>query len=82
MVPTWNYVAAQFGGSIERVVDDQFYNLLSKQVEIYENSVGSKWRLEDATREYVDHLMKRVVGVKVNVETWKSHFKLEQASGD
>ncbi len=53
VVPTWNYVSAFFRGTIEMVPKEDLYNLLAKEVEIFESEAGSEWRLSDSSPKYV-----------------------------
>ena len=41
VVPTWNYVAAQFLGTLEKVPDDHLLSLLESQVDEFERCQGS-----------------------------------------
>jgi transcriptional regulator len=49
VVPTWNYVAAQFKGTMKLVPDEELYSLLEKEVELFEKAAQSEWKLTDAT---------------------------------
>jgi len=54
VVPTWNYVAAQFLGTLEKVPDDHLLPLLENQVDEFERCQGSDWKLSDAPPDYIE----------------------------
>ena len=65
VVPTWNYVAAQFLGTLEKVPDDQLLPLLENQVDEFERCQSSDWRLSDAPPDYIDEMSRAVCGIEV-----------------
>ena len=78
VVPTWNYVAAQFFGTLEKVPDAHLLELLENQVDEFERCHGSNWKLRDAPPEYVDQLSHIVFGIQFDAKSWRAHFKLSQ----
>lgn len=78
VVPTWNYVACQFRGRLEKVDDAQLPAVLARQVEDFEHAAGSAWRLEDAPEDFVDALAKAVFPLRFRPTRWRVHKKLSQ----
>jgi transcriptional regulator len=78
VVPTWNYVAAQFLGTLEKVPDDQLLLLLENQVDEFERCQSSNWRLNDAPPGFIDQMSRAVFGVQFEPKRWHAHHKLSQ----
>ena len=78
VVPTWNYVAAQFLGTLKKVPDQDLFALLEHQVDQFEHSQGSDWRLSDAPSDYIEQLSKAVFGVCFEPARARTHHKLSQ----
>ena len=78
VVPTWNYVAAQFFGTLNIVRHQELLTLLENQVDQYEDSYGSDWRLSDAPPEYIEQLSQAVFGICFEPTRARTHYKLSQ----
>ena len=78
VVPTWNYVAAQFLGTLEKVPDNQLLPLLENQVDEFERCQSSGWRLSDAPSDYIDQMSRAVFGIEFESKHWRAHHKLSQ----
>ena len=78
VVPTWNYVAAQFFGTLNIVPDQELLALLENQVEQFELSQGSDWRLSDAPLDYIGQLSQAVFGICFEPARARTHHKLSQ----
>ncbi len=78
VVPTWNYVAAQFSGTLNIVPDQELLALLENQVNQFEHSQGSDWRLSDAPSEYIEQLSQAVFGICFEPGRVRTHHKLSQ----
>ena len=78
VVPTWNYVAAQFLGTLEKVPDDHLLPLLENQVDEFERFQGADWKLSDAPRDYIDQMSRAVFGIQFEPKRWRTHHKLSQ----
>lgn len=82
VVPTWNYVAAQFAGRLEKTPDAEVTAILERQVDMFETAHGSAWRLSDAPADYVARLAGAVFGVRFIAEHCTVHKKLSQNRAD
>ena len=78
VVPTWNYVAAQFFGTLKKVPDQDLFALLEHQVDQFEHSQGSDWRLSDAPSDYIEQLSQAVFGICFEPARVRTHHKLSQ----
>ena len=78
VVPTWNYVAAQFFGTLKKVPDQNLLALLERQVDQFERSQGSDWRLSDAPSDYIEQLSQAVFGICFEPARARTHHKLSQ----
>lgn len=79
VVPTWNFVSAQVTGSMTLVESEaELKNILSDEVDFFEQSVGSSWRLRDSPETYVTGLLKGIFGVQIRVNKFTVHKKLHQ----
>ena len=78
VVPTWNYVATQFLGMLEKVPDDRLLPLLEIQVDEFERCQGSDWRLSDAPSDYIDQMASSIFGIQFEPKRWRTHHKLSQ----
>ena len=78
VVPTWNYVAAQFFGTLNIVPDQELLALLENQVDQFEHSQGSDWRLSDAPSDYIEQLSQAVFGICFEPARARTHHKLSQ----
>ena len=78
VVPTWNYVAAQFCGTLNIVSDQELLALLENQVDQFEHSQGSDWRLSDAPSDYIEQLSQAVFGICFEPARARTHHKLSQ----
>ena len=78
VVPTWNYVAAQFFGTLNIVPDQELLALLENQVDQFEHSQESDWRLSDAPSDYIEQLSQAVFGICFEPTRARTHHKLSQ----
>ena len=78
VVPTWNYVAAQFSGKLSIVPDQELLALLENQVDQFEHSQESDWRLSDAPSDYSEQQSQAVFGRCFEPARTRTHYKLSQ----
>lgn len=76
-VPTWNYTVAHVYGKPETIENrDTLFQAVKKLVDRYE--AGSDYSLEKVAPEYVEKLLKAIVGIRVEVTKIEVSFKLSQ----
>jgi transcriptional regulator len=79
VVPTWNYAVVHAHGRL-RTVDDQEWllGLLGRLTERHESSQRAPWKLADAPRDYIDRLLKAVVGIEIALDSLHGKWKASQ----
>lgn len=83
VVPTWNYVAAHFEGSLHlEQAEGALQNILKTQIADYEGAVGGTWTIDDAPADYIDKMATAIAGFSVAVTGWKTIRKLSQNKPD
>lgn len=78
-VPTWNYEAVHLRGRLEWFEDPgRLRRLLAELSDRHERGRPEPWRLEDAPADYVERLLRGIVGVAVHVTEVTAKRKLSQ----
>ena len=79
VVPTWNYAAVHAEGSIKLIEDAQWLRShVSQMTNIHEPTYQSNWKLDDAPEEYVQMMLKAIIGIEIEVGSLVGKFKLSQ----
>lgn len=81
-VPTWNYIAVHMYGKMTIVNEESLKNSLRKLMDTYEVISKNPQKLDALPQEYVDKLMKGVVGFEMSIDKVESRFKLSQNKDD
>ena len=78
-VPTWNYAVVHARGRL-RVIEDAHWlrGLLERLTDHHEADEAMPWRLSDAPEDYVETLLRGVVGIEIAVDGLQGKFKLSQ----
>ena len=78
-VPTWNYMVVHAHGRL-RVVDDPDWLLahMRRMTQRQEDRQGRGWRVDDAPRDYIDKLVRAVVGIEIAIERLDGKWKTSQ----
>jgi transcriptional regulator len=78
-VPTWNYEVVHAHGRL-RIVDDEKFlrGLLARLTRHHEASEPSPWKMGDAPADYIDQMLKAIVGVEVDIVRLEGKRKLSQ----
>ena len=79
VVPTWNYVAVHAYGHAD-VFDDaeRLRPLLAALTERHESQRPQPWALDDAPRDYLDGMLRAVVGFALPIDRLEGKWKLGQ----
>lgn len=79
VVPTWNYAAVHAWGK-PRVIDDAAWLLrfLRDLTQSQEQARTAPWAVEDAPADFVDGLLRAVVGVEIPIRRIEGKFKMSQ----
>ncbi len=79
VVPTWNYIAVHAQGRAE-VFDEpaRLLDLLARLSDRHEAGRAQPWALGDAPREYIDAMLRAIVGFALPIERLEGKWKLGQ----
>jgi transcriptional regulator len=79
VVPTWNYAVAHAQGQIKLIDDAQWLRShVAQMTNIHEPTYRSDWKLDDAPEEYVQMMLKTIIGIEIDVQSLVGKFKLSQ----
>jgi transcriptional regulator len=79
VVPTWNYVAVHAYGTPD-VFDDpaRLLEVVGRLTDRHEASRPQPWSVTDAPRDYLDGMLKAIVGVALPIRRLEGKWKLSQ----
>lgn len=79
VVPTWNYVLVQARGRL-RVVEDAawLHALVSRLSTVHEASRPRPWAVDDAPPDYVEKMLRAIVGLELEITALEGKWKLSQ----
>ena len=79
VVPTWNYVAVHAWGQAE-VFDEpeRLLKLVSRLSERHEQGRPQPWAVSDAPRDYIDSMLRAIVGFALPIRRLEGKWKLSQ----
>ena len=78
-VPTWNYATVHAHG-VARVVDDRdaLLAILNRLTNTHEAGQPHPWQVADAPADYLDSMLKAIVGIEMPVDRWIGKWKVSQ----
>jgi transcriptional regulator len=79
VVPTWNYAVVHAHGTL-RAVDDPAWvlSLVERLTDRHEAGRAQPWKVADAPREYIDKMLKAIVGIEIRIERIEGKWKTSQ----
>jgi transcriptional regulator len=79
VVPTWNYVMVQARGTL-RVVDEApwLHALVRRLTDKHEATRAAPWAVSDAPADYVDTMLRAIVGIEVTLSALTGKWKVTQ----
>ncbi|HMN70924.1 MAG TPA: FMN-binding negative transcriptional regulator [Rhodoblastus sp.] len=79
VVPTWNYSAVHVYGAL-RAIDDRAWlrKLVGDLTDAHEASLRAPWKVEDAPSDYIDVMLRGIVGIEVQIARIEGKAKLSQ----
>jgi transcriptional regulator len=82
VVPTWNYAMVQVRGPA-RVVDDagRLRRLLGDLTAMQESGLPQPWAVSDAPADFVDGLLKAIIGIEIPIASIVGKWKVSQNRG-
>jgi transcriptional regulator len=82
-VPTWNYVAVHARGELHVHRDPEWLHAhLEHLVAVHEAGFARPWSLSDAPAEFIDGLLRGIVGVELPIRTLTGKWKVSQNRSD
>ncbi|MSP82469.1 MAG: FMN-binding negative transcriptional regulator [Alphaproteobacteria bacterium] len=79
VVPTWNYVAVHVYGRPRFFTDrDPLLAIVTRLTTIHEGKRAAPWAVGDAPPDYIDGLLKAIVGFEMLIERLEGKWKLGQ----
>lgn len=78
-VPTWNYQVVHAHGRIT-IHDDERYvrGVVARLTRTHEASQPKPWKMSDAPADFVDMMLKAIVGLDIQITRLEGKFKLGQ----
>jgi transcriptional regulator len=78
-VPTWNYRVVHAHGRIT-IHDDEKHvrGLVARLTRRHEASEPAPWKMGDAPKDYIDAMLKAIVGIDIEITRLVGKFKLSQ----
>ena len=79
VVPTWNYVSVHLHGRLSVVHDAEWLREMVESLTVrYESEREQPWSVDDAPADYLDRMLRGIVGVEFVVERVEGKAKLSQ----
>jgi transcriptional regulator len=78
-VPTWNYEAVHVHGTLTVRDDERFVRgLVARLTRRHEATEPQPWKMGDAPPDYIDSMLRNIVGIEIAVSTMTGKSKLSQ----
>ena len=79
VVPTWNYIAVHAQGRAEVFEDgERLLQLVSRLSQHHEAGRAQPWAVSEAPRDYIDGMLRAIVGFALPIERLQGKWKLGQ----
>lgn len=78
-VPTWNYRVVHAHGRV-RIRDDERYvrGLVARLTRTHEATQEKPWKMTDGPADYIDEMLRLIVGIEIEITRLVGKFKLSQ----
>lgn len=83
VVPTWDYVAVHAHGTV-RFFDDRerLLEIVTHLTDSHEHRRAAPWKVRDAPPDYLDNLLRSIVGVELTITRLEGQWKASQNKGE
>jgi transcriptional regulator len=79
VVPTWNYSVVHVRGRIRFIYDAPWlHDLVSQLTDRHEATRPAPWQVSDAPADYIEGMLKAIVGLEIRIEAIEGKFKQSQ----
>ena len=79
VVPTWNYTMVQARGTLHAVDDAPWLHALVRRLtDRHEAAQASPWAVDDAPDDYVQQMLRAIVGIEIRLTTLTGKWKVSQ----
>ena len=79
VVPTWDYAVVHAHGVARAIEDrDWMMDMLERLTNAQEASQPAPWRVGDAPADYIDKLLRAIVGIEIPIERLEGKLKASQ----
>ena len=79
VVPTWNYAAVHLHGSIRFIEDVSWLrDFVESLTDVHEGGRADRWHVSDAPADYIDGMLRAIVGLEIKVSRVVGKFKGSQ----
>ena len=78
-VPTWNYVVVHAHGRLTVQNEEKFVRgVVARLTRTHEANEPKPWKMGDSTPEYIDGMLKAIVGIEIAITRLEGKAKLSQ----
>jgi transcriptional regulator len=78
-VPTWNYAAVHVRGHIRFIEDAGWLReLVESLTDEHEREIANRWRISDAPADFIDGMVRAIVGFEIRASAIEGKFKASQ----
>ena len=77
-VPTWNYAVVHAHGAAALLDEAELHDLLMRLSATYEAGREKPWRMAELPADYVEQMLKGIVGFSIQVTKLEGKYKLSQ----
>ena len=79
VVPTWNYVTVQARGTLRAIDDAQWLRaFVTRLTQHHEATQARPWAVTDAPPDYVDSMLRAIVGIEIELSSIVGKWKVSQ----
>ena len=79
VVPTWNYIAVHARGPVELIEEpERLLQIVSRLSDQHESGRARPWAVSDAPRDYIDTMLRAIVGFALPIRRLEGKWKLGQ----
>ena len=83
VVPTWNYVTVHVHGVARAIEDpDWILDVINRLTDAQEVRRTEPWKVSDAPSEYIEKMLRAVVGIEIVIERLEGRLKVSQDEDD